>query len=340
MAPCFSSIGKESSLGVRRIRRPKKVLWVRAVEGDTEPSSGEGGDDETTVDLSQKRPPPRAGFLLRLEQRAGLSALVALATFAALLVGVLAAVPDWREMLSGNAPSGSETPAVVGSMVPSPSSPATSGVRAIDLVVRDSQRSGKYASQGEDEWTQPSAEITVHNRGTRRSVINRVIMTVEDSLTIEQCEAEGGPIAVSATYDVLLPLKPHDGAVLQVPVSQQQGADEADRFAIRFGTPQPERRTTIHIYQVRFQLIADGGEAKLPVGTAIIAVPHAPLEGDGYFWSEAYERNSTPFGDYPEEDRHRIITCMRRNSADLSRFLSGGSELSPELASSKADIRP
>jgi hypothetical protein len=93
--------------------------------------------DEATV---AGRPSSLDGFLKRLEQRPGLSALVALATFAALFVGVLAAVPDWRDMLSGEEP-----PPAAQALLPEPSSTYptdTSAVSALDLVVRDPGKTG------------------------------------------------------------------------------------------------------------------------------------------------------------------------------------------------------
>jgi hypothetical protein len=40
-------------------------------------------------------------------------------------------------------------------------------------------------------FTPPAVEITVHNRGTRRSVITRVAVTVEDAAVIDRCAAQG-----------------------------------------------------------------------------------------------------------------------------------------------------
>ncbi|WP_139128606.1 hypothetical protein [Micromonospora humi] len=318
---------------------------MSAVEGGAESSSEEGGVGTTTSKPAPTEPARKVGFLQRLEQHPRLSVLVALATFAALFVGVLAAVPDWREMLSeapdptGAPPTaeGSADPSLsVGSTEPSASSPDTPGLAFIDLVVRDPERTGDENSQGEEEWTQPIVEFTVHNRGVRRSVITRVIMTVEESVVIEQCGSQGFPIAVSATYDVLLPLFPSRRSVLEAPVSQQQGADEADRFALRFSTPERKNDVTIHIYRLRFELVADGTKSRLPAGTAVVAVPHAPATGDGYFWSDEDDGKSYPFADFP--NRLSLIDCMKRNSATLDRFLLEEAELSPKFAESKEHL--
>ncbi|MEU7903337.1 hypothetical protein [Actinoplanes sp. NPDC049118] len=132
---------------------------------------------------------------------------------------------------------------------------------AIDLVVRDPQLTGDPGDV-EAESTPPAVEITVHNRGSRRSVITRIAATVEDSAVIERCDAQGGAVPVSATYDFTLPPRPANGSVLQVPVSQQQGPDEADRVALRLGTDKRESRTSVHLYRLRFELVADGQEVR------------------------------------------------------------------------------
>ncbi|MEV4639970.1 hypothetical protein AB0J80_21740 [Actinoplanes sp. NPDC049548] len=204
-------------------------------------------------------------------------------------------------------------------------------------MVRDPVSSGGTDDEGQIEFTPPAVEFTVHNGGTRRSVITRLVMTIEDSTVIEQCAADGAPVAVSASYDVTLPLRPADGTELQVPVSQQQRPDEADRFAVRIGTPEPGSRTTVHLYRVRFELVVGGAPARVPAGTAVVAAPMAPLDGDGYFWSETYDSGEVVFDPYPGLERD--IACMRRNSGTLQEFLAGGAELSPELAESKSVMR-
>ncbi|WP_041841072.1 hypothetical protein [Actinoplanes friuliensis] len=279
---------------------------------------------------------PRDSFLRRLEQRHGLSALVALATFAALLVGVLAAVPDWRDMLTGDDTPAAPAPVRTISAVPVPSASLGPGLEAIDLVVRDPAPDGDPADV-DTTFSPPAVEITVHNRNARRTVVTRVVVTVEDSAVMKQCASQGGPVGVSATYDVTLPLRPATGTEVRVPVSQQQGSDEADRFALRLGTPARESPTMLHLYRLRFELEADGDTTRLPAGTAVVAVPMAPSDGDGYFWSEMYDSGEINVDDVP--DRDRILACMKDNSATLVRLLADGAELSPDFTAIKPVLR-
>ncbi|MET8150177.1 hypothetical protein ACIBSW_24210 [Actinoplanes sp. NPDC049668] len=294
-----------------------------------------GGNDEEAA--PEKQAAEHVGFLERLERRPGLLGAVALATFAAILVGVLAAVPDWREMVAGDDPAPAAGAAIspasaIPSLIPS-DGPALS---AIDLVVRDPQKTGE-PDDLDAPITPPSVEITVHNRGTRRSVTTRIVATVEDSAVIKLCDAQGSTVPVSATYDLVLPPRPAAGTAFQVPVSQQQGPDEADRFALRVGTSKRESPRHLHLYRLRFELVADGQQTKVPAGTAVVTVPETLAEGDGYFWSEAYDSGRIDLSNYP--GGANVTACMKANSAVLNRLLSKDAALSPELTEAKAKLR-
>jgi hypothetical protein len=303
---------------------------VQAAEHDAERK-------QSTEDCSPTEIPHPGGLLQRLEQRPGLSGMVALTTFAALGVGVLAAVPDWRDMVMNGDPPPADVHTAEVSVTPTPSSADTPDLRVLDLVLRDPLRSGGTVG-GEPEFTLPSAEFTVHNPGTHRAVITRVIMKIEDSAVIEQCAAEGMPVAVSAEYDVLMPLRPADGAELQVPVSQHQASDEADRFTLRFGSPEPLSPTTVHLYRIRFELALGRDGARLDAGTAVVATPFTPVDGAGYFWSADHDSGRVVFG--PDfTGREEVIACMKSNSGAMTSLLSGAGGLSPALARSLSDLR-
>ncbi|WP_106130172.1 hypothetical protein [Pseudosporangium ferrugineum] len=300
-----------------------------------EADEGDAGDDASAAE----RPSTRDGFLQRLERQPGLTALVALASFAALFVGVLAAVPDWRDMLTGG-----EKSAAVQPLRPGPSSTYsadTSTVSALDLVVRDPvplpDPASPDAAPGPDATLgPPTVEITVHNRGARRTVITRVAVTVEDTAVISQCASQGNTVAVSASYDVVLPPRPSVGDVFRVPVSQQQEADEADRFALRFGTSERATRTAVHLYRLRFDLEADGSKTRIPAGTAVVTVPDSISDGDGYFWNDDHESGRLDLSRVATEE---TVACLKGNSTTLKRILGTDAELSPDLAEAKPHLR-
>ncbi|WP_133877764.1 hypothetical protein [Paractinoplanes brasiliensis] len=282
-------------------------------------------------------PSPEQGFLQRLDQRPGLTALVALSTFAALAIGVLAAVPDWRDMLAGDEPAAAP-PATSAAAPTSSAAPRPTGPRVIDLVVRDSELNGD-PNDVNTGLTRPAVEFTLLNRAAQRSVTTRVLVTVEESIVVEQCGSQGGALTVSGAYDVELPLRPAPGTVLKVPVSQQQAADEADRFALRFTTAPRQEPTTIHLYRLTFELLADGNATGLPAGTAVVSVPDAPSGADAYFMDEDREKrlNNPDPDSYQYSDEE--IACLKGNSTVLKEFLNKDAELSPDMAQAKAEIK-
>jgi hypothetical protein len=83
--------------------------------------------------------------------------------------------------------------------------------------------------------------------------------------------------------------------------------------------------------------MADGLESRLPAGTAVVTVPSALAEGDGYFWSEIYDSGRVDFRDFADADQ--LTACLKGNSAILKKLLSDGAELSPKLAQAKAALR-
>lgn len=283
-------------------------------------------------------PSPEPGFLQRLDQRPGLTALVALATFAALAIGVLAAVPDWRDMLAGDEPVAAPPPATSAAAAAASASaaPGPTGPRVIDLVVRDPELTGD-PNDVETGITLPAVEFTLLNRAVQRSVTTRVMVTIEESVVVERCGAQGGELTVSGAYDVELPLRPVPGTVLKVPVSQQQAADEADRFALRFTTAPRQKPTTIHVYRLRFELLADGNATGLPAGTAVVSVPDVPTGAGGYILDERLEKLLNDPDSYPFSDEE--IACVKGNSTVLKEFLSKDAELSPDMAHAKAEIK-
>jgi hypothetical protein len=160
-------------------------------------------------------------------------------------------------------------------------------------------------------------------------VITRVAVTVEDAAVITRCAVQGESVPVSATYDVVLPPRPTPGDVFRVPVSQQQAADEADRFALRFGTSERATPTAVHLYRLRFDLEADGSKTRIPAGTAVVTLPLSLREGDGYFWSEIYDSGQVEIDSEPGMDE--ILTCMRTNSKTIQRSSAPAPSSHPHL---------
>jgi hypothetical protein len=67
----------------------------------------------------------------------------------------------------------------------------------------------------------------------KRPLLEALPPVVENGET--EADAVSGGLVVSARYDVVLPTAPNPGQVLETPINQQLGPDQADRFAFRLG---------------------------------------------------------------------------------------------------------
>jgi hypothetical protein len=164
----------------------------------------------------------------------------------------------------------------------------------------------------------PRVELTIHNQGSGRTIVNGARFSIIDGGLIEDCVggALGGPLPVSAGYDVILPVPPEAGKTIEVPVSQQVGPDKPDRFVFRFDSPEfrdPFQRT--YLFLIRVTLLADRERKVLDMGEALVALPGAS--------SFALRRAIARHGD-PE--------CVDRNRRVARRLIRGQPEMAVELS--------
>jgi len=186
--------------------------------------------------------------------------------------------------------------AVVGALAGAFAAPMAAGLvesRAPKLAVPDftvatqsmiadgiNEDGGRYS----EKISRPIITTTIHNRGSRRAVVTRIRLVIEDSVFIPACEIGGGPFKISASYDAQLPLDAAPGAGVTIPVSQEIGADEVDKFSLVLGIL-GEPRVGPYLYRLNVVLIYDDG-ANLDVGRAIVSLPEDPevrdFSGRGY----------------------------------------------------------
>ncbi|MEU5155651.1 hypothetical protein [Glycomyces sp. NPDC021274] len=119
-----------------------------------------------------------------------------------------------------------------------------------------------------------SMEFTIHNTGSSRGIVEEAVFTVEEVITVVPCVG-GGIVELSAEYDLLLPSRAEKGDQFTVPVSQQVGPDEADRFAINARLDQAAMGFET-LFRLDVQLVVDGPAEDLAVGTVIVSLPHSP----------------------------------------------------------------
>jgi hypothetical protein len=145
-------------------------------------------------------------------------------------------------------------PAVNYEGVPDPSNPALTASRQTD----DSK---------------PRIEIRLQNIGNRRSVLTSAILTVRREVVVAPCGLGAG-LLVSATYDVLLPNRAAEGHTVEVPIDQQLGPDEADRFAFNLGLEDPAKDFgLILVYQLDVAARHDNSDTPVDLGRVVVALP-------------------------------------------------------------------
>jgi len=120
-------------------------------------------------------------------------------------------------------------------------------------------------------------EVRLQNNGNRRSVLTSAILTVRKQVVVTPCGLGAG-LAVSATYDVVLPRRPADGQTVEVPIDQQLGPDEADRFVFSVGAEFAGGVDLglVLIYQLDVAIRHDGSEKPTDVGRVVVALPGSP----------------------------------------------------------------
>jgi hypothetical protein len=181
--------------------------------------------------------------------------------------------------------------------------------------------SGETAT-GHDNASKPRVEIRVHNTGTRRAVLTSARFTVTDFVRIVPCGLGAGLVA-SARYDVVLPVKPRRGETVEVPINQQLGPDEADRFVFRLGVDDLEKILgLIDVYELHVTVAHDNEPEPVDVGRVVVVLPGAP------------EPFAIEFFPVPG-----ATTCSRAPSKAARRALTFEGTRSPEVEQAFAHIR-
>jgi len=124
--------------------------------------------------------------------------------------------------------------------------------------------------------SKPRVEVRLHNTGTGRSVLTSARFTITDFARITPCGLGAGLVA-SARYDVVLPIAPRSGQVLETPINQQLGPDQADRFVFRLGVGKAieEILGETLVYELRVAVVHDNEPEPVDVGRVVVALPGA-----------------------------------------------------------------
>jgi hypothetical protein len=154
---------------------------------------------------------------------------------------------------------------------------------ALPPVVHNGEMESDAVPAGENltaslqtEASKPRVEVRLHNTGTRRSVLTSARFTITDFARITPCGLGAGLVA-SARYDVVLPIAPHSGQVIETPINQQLGPDQADRFVFRLGVGNAIEKILGEtlVYELRVAVVHDNESKPVGVGRVVVALPGA-----------------------------------------------------------------
>jgi hypothetical protein len=152
----------------------------------------------------------------------------------------------------------------------------TTDLEVVGLTVEEGEAVDDEGD-GEYELVPPKVQVALRNVGDQVSVVTGARLEVLDHAFFPVCEA-GGPLEVSRTYDVPLPLDPDPGQLIGVDVAQDVEPAQADRFEFSMQIPNPQEITGTHLYRLGVSLIRDGSAETLDAGNVIIGAPVLQVE--------------------------------------------------------------
>jgi hypothetical protein len=179
-------------------------------------------------------------------------------------------------------------------------------------------------------------DVTVHNLGRRRAVLTGVRMKIRDFLYLPECYT-AGTVEPSKPYPLTLPDNPTSGAVMTIPLHEEVGADQVDRFTVDLHGPSrtaagPRGRYPLggtFLYRFGAALTADV-QKNLSLGTAIAATPLDPYPS-GQVWNPDDPQRVAKWKqdiagsssiDLSTPDMQASMRCLDTNSRALKALLA------------------
>ncbi|HEX8082814.1 MAG TPA: hypothetical protein VF529_00900 [Solirubrobacteraceae bacterium] len=213
---------------------------------------------------------------------------------------------------------------------PDPPPPRTASLSVPEVVVSNPELELRFPDPETDDAeptkaTLPRAELTVHNVGTRRSIVRRARFHIRRHVHIPIC-ATAGELGIARKYGIALPPDPALGTVVEsVPLRRQLAPDEAEVLRFRF-TIDERVPSGDHLYEIAISILHDASSQPQPAGTVLLSLPGAP--DDGQLWTTPAEEAERGTQGFPPP----IIACWKRNSQRLLTFLKNARGVrSPEL---------
>jgi hypothetical protein len=210
-----------------------------------------------------------------------------------------------------------------GSNSSEPSSKAPPRLEVVDLRVRDILAERKNHAR---------MEITLHNTGERLVVIHGVRFEIEHVYELPRCASQGD-LALTNVYGVALPRNAQPEDMVNAPLHQQVGPDEADRFGIDISTERSHTHTAVDLFELEVSLLHDGSATPLSLGKVLVSLPEMPSRGE-YYWGRgtgAFLRQWAEATPGAIKLWRSSMPCWRSNTAILRRALARRSVRSSAL---------
>jgi hypothetical protein len=217
-------------------------------------------------------------------------------------------------------------PQIGGDDSASPPAVRPSHLSLVDTLVRDDV--GGYPAHSR-------LEITLHNTGGRLTVVDQARITIRRVYELPLCFTQGD-LPVSNTYPVMLSATARPGDVVTVPLHQQLGADEADRFGISFGVEGEDGESLpgVYLFEIDVSLQSDSPGSPLAVSRALVSLPETPFPPH-YYWiegtAEELNQDYSAAGTPVREAWAGPMPCWRSNTATIGSALAGPAVHSREL---------
>lgn len=141
--------------------------------------------------------------------------------------------------------------------------------------------------------------MTLRNRGNEGALITGIELLVTGHYQDQPCGAIGGDLAVSASYDFIVPENPQLPLTLTQGVRNEVPANEYTRFSITLGPDEQLYQVYTDLYSfdvfVRISESDDQilvGQGKIAVDSADLRILRDAIQGDREFAPECAERRA------------------------------------------------
>lgn len=159
-------------------------------------------------------------------------------------------------------------------------------------------------------------EVTLHNTGDQRSIITQVILTVRRFEDLPFCNSQGA-VPLTGNYGVVIPINPAPGEVIRVPISQQAGPDQADRFEVRLQISRNAETEDAFLYQFDIAFLHDTDAQALEAGKIVLL-----SAGNALFWTKSYAAEGSAAFSWLGSLASKVINCMKSNTTRVRESLS------------------